>query len=173
MRAGHADLTALGVERGVLRDGDFKIGHQAGLIAVGDHPLVLFRQADQLVLLHRFLAQDGGGGQGIFHLGQTFQHGLPVGRNLLVVAGVGRIPRRITGAAVKQGLRQARADRPEAHRRIPQVTHRLATDASTGAQTDGRQPGGDGHTNIGVGGGHTALGRHDIRAAGDQLAGQL
>src|SRR5262245_59877435 len=77
----------LGVEQRRLRDDDVEKAHRAGLVLVGGELDRAPRGGDDFCLHGRFLLEDAERGEVVFHLLEGGEHGLAVGRHVLVVGG--------------------------------------------------------------------------------------
>ncbi|MNY02913.1 hypothetical protein D3C86_1355040 [compost metagenome] len=121
---------------------------------------------DGFVLKHLELHQE------VFHFAESVQHGLAILGHRFVIGRFTAVDFRRALAAVEQGHGQLRSDRPEAVRQAEQVFRGTAAVTTVQAQGQVRVIGSLGHTDVGVGGHHRALGRSDVRATLQQLRRQ-
>ncbi len=100
------------------------------------------------------------------------EHRAAVVGDLLVVGSVRRGGLCRVQAAVEERHHRPRAHGPEAARSADPVGSRSAFQSRRAEQTEYGKVGRAGHTDGGVGGRHTALGRRDVRPALQELRGQ-
>ncbi len=92
--------------------------HEGGVVGGAGDVLIIGDALGFVGLLRGAVAQlffdlqHAQGGDGVFHLLQGGQHGLAIGRHILVIDGPGRTNAALGGAGVEHGLGQAGADGP-------------------------------------------------------------
>ena len=128
-----------------------EIRDDAGLVLIRDQLDRAARQLQRFVLHRGFLLQDSQGGEVVFHLLKAGQHRLPVGGDRAVVGGAGLLDARAAGAALKQGCRQRRPERPETVRQRQQVTQGAALRTAGGRQRQAQEVGGLGNADLRIG----------------------
>ena len=110
--------------------------------------------------------------QVILHLTEAIEHRLAVLRHGLVVSRFAAFQLGAARAAIEQGQRQLRAERPETVGQIDPVGKAATTVAAAGGNGQIWIPGGFGDANLGVSGDHPAFRGSDIGTAFQQLRRQ-
>jgi len=156
---------ALVVEEIFLGVDDVEIADQAAdVTAIGN-----FEGATGGVhgLLLRFLGfvEYGEAGDAVLNFPKCVEHGVAIAGDGSVVAGLDELQLGAASAAGKYGLRDVCAKRPESALDVSERRDVLRLPAATGEEIEGRKISRLGDTDLGIGGGHLALGFSNVGAA--------